>query len=222
MPSKYNTCYEDPGKQILILYGSEYGFSEELARKLFDRFTEEEDGASLGLQPRVLNSKHYKLVDYTREQVILHIFSTTGDGDCVYVHMCTRHTCVCMYVCTFVCKYMCINNNGVSVCVGGVVRVSMVCMCVIEYALYIIWMCTHIILMYAYVLYILMYSVLMLYVCMYTYIISYYTVRACVLCVLVWVVFCGNSTYCIHVCVERYMHVWMGIGYRYLCSMFDV
>jgi sulfite reductase (NADPH) flavoprotein alpha-component len=80
VPSKYNTCYEDPGKQILILYGSEYGFSEELARKLFDRFTEEEDGASLGLQPRVLNSKHYKLVDYTREQVILHIFSTTGDG----------------------------------------------------------------------------------------------------------------------------------------------
>ena len=29
--------YAIPGKQLLILYGTEYGFSKELAMKLFDR-----------------------------------------------------------------------------------------------------------------------------------------------------------------------------------------
>ena len=32
--SKYCTKYEEPGKQLLILYGTEYGFSEEVAKKV--------------------------------------------------------------------------------------------------------------------------------------------------------------------------------------------
>lgn len=78
--SKYYTSYEDPGKQVLILYGTEYGFSEEVARKLFDRLAEGEAFQNLSFQPRVLNSKEYERVDFSKERVVLCIFSTTGDG----------------------------------------------------------------------------------------------------------------------------------------------
>ncbi|XP_062601583.1 NADPH oxidoreductase A-like [Saccostrea cucullata] len=36
--SKYTKDYTTEGQQILVLYGTEYGFSEEVARKLFDRY----------------------------------------------------------------------------------------------------------------------------------------------------------------------------------------
>lgn len=78
--SKYYTTYEDPGRQVLILYGTEYGFSEEVARKLFDRLAEGEAHRELSIQPRVLNSKEFQLVDFGKENVVLCIFSTTGDG----------------------------------------------------------------------------------------------------------------------------------------------
>jgi len=34
---KYKKRYTEPGRQILILYGTEYGFSKELACELFDQ-----------------------------------------------------------------------------------------------------------------------------------------------------------------------------------------
>lgn len=34
---KYQTRFSEDGRQILILYGTEYGFSEEIAYLLFDR-----------------------------------------------------------------------------------------------------------------------------------------------------------------------------------------
>ena len=76
---RYCTCYEEPGKQLLILYGTEYGFSEELARNLFDRFCDDVC-QELSLQPRVLNAKDFEKVDFSREQVLLCVFSTSGDG----------------------------------------------------------------------------------------------------------------------------------------------
>ena len=36
-PDKYKRDYGTEGRQILILYGTEYGFSEEIAKLLFDR-----------------------------------------------------------------------------------------------------------------------------------------------------------------------------------------
>jgi len=33
----YKCVYDKPGRQILLLFGTEYGFSEEIAKKLFDR-----------------------------------------------------------------------------------------------------------------------------------------------------------------------------------------
>ena len=34
---KYRTDYVTEGKQVLILFGTEYGLSEEIAKLLFDR-----------------------------------------------------------------------------------------------------------------------------------------------------------------------------------------
>ncbi len=77
--SKYCTKYEEPGKQILILYGTEYGFSEEIARKLFDK-VDDESYRELSWQPRVMNSKDFEKIDFSKEQALLCVFSTTGDG----------------------------------------------------------------------------------------------------------------------------------------------
>ena len=65
---------------MLILYGTEYGFSEEVARKLFDRIAEGEEFRDLSIQPRVLNSKEFQRVDFGKELAVLCVFSTTGDG----------------------------------------------------------------------------------------------------------------------------------------------
>ena len=78
--SKYHTKYDEPGKQLLILYGSEYGFSEEVARKLFDKITDNETCLDLSMQPRVVNAKNFETLDFNKEQVLLCLFSTTGDG----------------------------------------------------------------------------------------------------------------------------------------------
>ena len=77
---KYRTKYDEPGKQLLILYASEYGFSEEVARKLFDRIANDEIFQELSLQPRVINTKNFEVLDFSKEQVALCLFSTTGDG----------------------------------------------------------------------------------------------------------------------------------------------
>lgn len=76
---KYCTNYNEPGKQLLILFGTEYGFSEEVAKKLFDRLSEDAY-QKLSLQPRVLNASNFEKLDLIQEQLMLCVFSTTGDG----------------------------------------------------------------------------------------------------------------------------------------------
>ena len=78
--NKYKTKYEEPGRQILILYGTEYGFSEEVAKKVFDAFKENDECIKLDIQPRVVNARDYRLIEFDKEQVVLFVFSTTGDG----------------------------------------------------------------------------------------------------------------------------------------------
>jgi sulfite reductase (NADPH) flavoprotein alpha-component len=34
---RYKIGYALPGRQVLLIYGTEYGFSEEVARYIFDR-----------------------------------------------------------------------------------------------------------------------------------------------------------------------------------------
>ncbi len=91
--SKYYTSYDRPGRQVLLLYGTEYGFSEEVARKLFDRMMETESLQSLAIQPRVLNCKYFERLYFTKENVVLCVFSTTGDG---------TYVCESMHVYMFV------------------------------------------------------------------------------------------------------------------------
>ena len=78
--SKYNSIYEENGRQVLILYGTEYGFSEEVARKLYDALNTE-DCLEYSIQPRLVNAKDYKVIDFEQERVVLNVFSTTGDGE---------------------------------------------------------------------------------------------------------------------------------------------
>jgi sulfite reductase (NADPH) flavoprotein alpha-component len=65
-PSKYDMPYTTDGKQLLILFGTEYGYSEELAKRTFDLL----EGLGIdGLQPRVVNMADHETVDLTKEQV---------------------------------------------------------------------------------------------------------------------------------------------------------
>lgn len=67
---------EDPkaANRILVLYGTEYGFSREVALKLAAHLAE------AGLVPRVVSTLHYRVVDFTKERFVAIACSTTGDG----------------------------------------------------------------------------------------------------------------------------------------------
>lgn len=61
---------------ILILYGTEYGFSEELARKLQTEISELDDK----MYPRVVSMEEYEVVEWEKERIVFIICSTYGDG----------------------------------------------------------------------------------------------------------------------------------------------
>ena len=62
---RYTKIFTEPGKQVLVLYGTEYSFSGEVARKLFDNLMKME-----GVQPRLINMKDYNgMCDLLKEQV---------------------------------------------------------------------------------------------------------------------------------------------------------
>ena len=75
----------NPGELVLIIYGTEYGFSEEVAHKLFDRIAGDELCMEKKLQPRIVNAKDFSLIDFKKEQLLLCILSTTGDGKIMHV-----------------------------------------------------------------------------------------------------------------------------------------
>ncbi|XP_025114995.1 NADPH oxidoreductase A-like [Pomacea canaliculata] len=77
---KYQTRFSEDGRQILILYGTEYGFSEEIAYLLFDRLKCSSENSSEHWQPRVLNVKHHKHIHWELENVCFIVISTSGDG----------------------------------------------------------------------------------------------------------------------------------------------
>lgn len=72
--------YTVPGRQVLILYGTAYGFAEVLGKKLYTRIKKESE-ASLNLQPRLVNMKEFEgFIDLTQETTVFVIVSTAGDG----------------------------------------------------------------------------------------------------------------------------------------------
>mmetsp|Transcript_6969 Transcript_6969/g.21204 ORF Transcript_6969/g.21204 Transcript_6969/m.21204 type:complete len:632 (+) Transcript_6969:192-2087(+) len=63
-------------ERALILYGTEYGFSKEVAKKTAEALSERFPL----LSPRVLNMLHHEMLDLSKEQLCLVCCSTTGDG----------------------------------------------------------------------------------------------------------------------------------------------
>ncbi|XP_067672156.1 NADPH oxidoreductase A-like [Haliotis asinina] len=80
--NQYYRKYDVIGRQILVLYGTEYGFSEELAQTLFNILCEVELSSQneYPWQPRLVNVRDYSYVDLNTEQLCLIIISTSGDG----------------------------------------------------------------------------------------------------------------------------------------------
>ncbi|XP_078681719.1 NADPH oxidoreductase A-like [Branchiostoma floridae x Branchiostoma belcheri] len=78
---RYLVNYTDPGKQVLVMFGTEYGCSEEVAKKLFDSVASLPLGGSgARLQPRLVNAQQHRAVDWSQECVLLLVISTSGDG----------------------------------------------------------------------------------------------------------------------------------------------
>eukprot|EP00741_Cyanophora_paradoxa_P008545 tig00001339_g8270.t1 len=65
----------NPGRAVLVFYGTEYGASKEIAFKLGDRLNEE------GVyKARVINLIDHKAIDFSQEQAVMIVCSTAGDG----------------------------------------------------------------------------------------------------------------------------------------------
>lgn len=60
--------------RVLILYGTEYGFSKDLAELLCERL-------SPIVSPRCISMSQYEVIDWSQESTVLAICSTAGDGD---------------------------------------------------------------------------------------------------------------------------------------------
>ncbi|XP_048247749.1 NADPH oxidoreductase A-like [Haliotis rufescens] len=80
--NQYYRRYDCIGRQILVLYGTEYGFSEELAKTLFNKLCDLEPSSQneYPWQPRLVNVRNFSHVDLNTEQLCLIIISTSGDG----------------------------------------------------------------------------------------------------------------------------------------------
>jgi len=62
---------------VLILFGTEYGLSQEIAMKLEDEVYRLENGKFF---PRVVDMEDYELLELSKEQIIIVVTSTYGDG----------------------------------------------------------------------------------------------------------------------------------------------
>ncbi|GJQ10662.1 hypothetical protein GpartN1_g2453.t1 [Galdieria partita] len=65
-------------KRVLVAYGTEYGFSREVAKKIAEQLSQHFGKDHISV--RLLNLLHWEIVDWKREELILVACSTTGDG----------------------------------------------------------------------------------------------------------------------------------------------
>lgn len=69
---------------VLLLYATEYGFAREVARKAAEQLSTisitTSPGQHVTVLPRIVNILHYPMIDFTRENFVAFICSTTGDG----------------------------------------------------------------------------------------------------------------------------------------------
>lgn len=64
-------------QNVLVLYATEYGFAKEVARRACERLVQARGAA---LRVRVLNVLDYACVDFAKEDAVMLVASTTGDG----------------------------------------------------------------------------------------------------------------------------------------------
>lgn len=75
---QYSSSCETCTKRVLVAYGTEYGFSREVAKKIAERLSEHFGKDNLSV--RVINLLHWEVVNWKEEELILVACSTTGDG----------------------------------------------------------------------------------------------------------------------------------------------
>ena len=68
-------AYSAPTQPLTILYGSQTGTAEGLAKKTM------KEAGKRGFAPRIVDMANYETVDFTKEENVLLITSTYGDGD---------------------------------------------------------------------------------------------------------------------------------------------
>ncbi|KAA8497838.1 NADPH oxidoreductase A [Porphyridium purpureum] len=75
-PHDYSDTHGEGTRRVLVLYGTEYGFSKEVARKIAETLAERVADCA----PRVLSTAFFNVLEPARENVIVMACSTTGDG----------------------------------------------------------------------------------------------------------------------------------------------
>ena len=80
-PDTHDSASEEAKRviSILVLYGSEYGYSKDLAIMLCERISSL-SFADAVLSPRCMNMLYFDLIDWQRELIVLTLCSTAGDG----------------------------------------------------------------------------------------------------------------------------------------------
>ena len=72
----------DKLKTVLILFGTEYGASKEISSSLSEKILEQLKEE--GFWPRCVNMEDYQWIDFDKEQLVLIVCSTYGDGLLMY------------------------------------------------------------------------------------------------------------------------------------------
>jgi sulfite reductase (NADPH) flavoprotein alpha-component len=76
--AKFEQTRPDGNKQgvpVLVLYGTEFGYSKEIAETLVTKLRQIPE-----VTPRIVSTEEYHVVDFSKEQIIFLICSTQGDG----------------------------------------------------------------------------------------------------------------------------------------------
>eukprot|EP00871_Galdieria_phlegrea_P005515 jgi/Galph1/5965/GphlegSOOS_G4590.1 len=75
---QYSSTVDTDVARVLVVYGTEYGFSREVAKKIAEKVSEHFGREQVSV--RVLNLLHWSVVDWKKEHLLIVACSTTGDG----------------------------------------------------------------------------------------------------------------------------------------------
>lgn len=87
------------GIPVLVLYGTEYGYSKEIAENLTMKLLKLSQ-----FTPRCLSTENFHFVKFEKEEVILLVVSTQGDGTCEVFDL--IFICACMFINTQISQWV--------------------------------------------------------------------------------------------------------------------